>query len=763
MLVDGVDVISNVVLTANEWQHVAIVRNGNEIKIFVNGAQSGNTYDATGVSIGASTTNTIGGAAAYHYFYGYLDELRISKGIARWTSSFAVSDKAYSSFELNADISDSATVLTLDTANPNDLNSLGQPTGIIKIGSEKIKYKTISFDKATGIATLQNLTRGYVGTTATSHSNNDSITLFGNWRNNSFARETSWFKKNGAFPEKALLVGTGEEGQIEGGLSIVNLENNSLWKNYDAGTSNTIKSAVKTISATNGKVFIGYGSIGDGTTELDFAKDTYSDYEKIDSDTKLLLHMDGIDNGTTFTDSSDSNHSVTGNGNTVTKTAVKKFGTASGYFDGAGDYLSIPDSVDWDLGTADFTVDFWANFNSSTGYAIVFNTGGGTWESGGIFMGFKDNHVYHQLCGNAINNQGIVDLSGAWHHYALVRSGDNIRSYVDGVEIDSSTGGSSCNLDNAHVPYIGAAKDINATMNFFINGYVDDLRVSKGIARWTSNFTPPTSVYSVNDIESYFDNTNTNVWAAFGKSETTGTNAGISYLYDSAYKGTINTIYYLTSDTDYWVSKIYYDSSNDDLYVIQTNGLADQDIWSKISSPRISSDSTIDSADGTDRLTSMPIAYDITADNDNLYLATASGVKKVSKTNFSSGVIDTLDSSDFSELSINEARTINYDSNEQKLVTGFSNGLGHDGITVISNVSGASPTYFDYFGETDVDRNNSLVSDVFYSSTWIPFLLSDYTSFVMGTNQGISIVNYSSSSYTPKPPAINSDNTFLIF
>src|SRR3990167_7227024 len=105
-----------------------------------------------------------------------------------------------------------------------------------------------------------------------------------------------------------------------------------------------------------------------------------------DANVTLLLHCDGTDASTTFTDNSISSHVTTANGNAQIDTAQSKFGGASGLFDGTGDYLSVPNSDDWDFGTGDFTVDMWLRFNDITqsftiankengvnGWAITFN------------------------------------------------------------------------------------------------------------------------------------------------------------------------------------------------------------------------------------------------------------------------------------------------------------------------------------------------------------------------------------------------------
>jgi hypothetical protein len=107
------------------------------------------------------------------------------------------------------------------------------------------------------------------------------------------------------------------------------------------------------------------------------------------ADVVLLLHMDGANGGTSFPDNSNSAHTVTAVGNANTNTSVKKFGTASLQEDGNGDYLSIPDSSDFDIGlpvgysNEPFTIEFWARLNSTGGTQMFLGKGGGSasWNS----------------------------------------------------------------------------------------------------------------------------------------------------------------------------------------------------------------------------------------------------------------------------------------------------------------------------------------------------------------------------------------------
>ncbi len=215
----------------------------------------------------------------------------------------------------------------------------------------------------------------------------------------------------------------------------------------------------------------------------------------IDSYVKLMLHGNGTDGSSTFTDSSTSGKSVTAVGNAQIDTAQYKFGTASAYFDGSGDYLSIPDSDDWDFGTGDFTID--GRFRIPSGVpdaGMAFYDNGGD-SSNGVLINISALSSYINVFLNsgspAISANISVSLN-EWHHLALTRSGTSLKLFLDGNQIGSAT--NSTNLT-------GSTNALRIGMRVEgispITGWIDELRVSKGIARWTAAFTPPVGEYSV--------------------------------------------------------------------------------------------------------------------------------------------------------------------------------------------------------------------------------------------------------------------------
>jgi hypothetical protein len=226
------------------------------------------------------------------------------------------------------------------------------------------------------------------------------------------------------------------------------------------------------------------------------------------ADVSLLLHCDGADNGTTFTD-------VTGKTvtryNAVTKTATKKYGTASGYFDGTGDYLTAPDSADFALGSGDFTIECWFKLGSTgTTKAFVSHRDSSTSNFAWLFYTSSSNAVGLSISTSGTSQAAIAYKSYTqetteWHHVAAVRSGNTLRIYLDGVAggTDADVTGMSI-YDSTTVIRVGT--DWNgSTSGNAMNGYLDDIRITKGVARYTADFTPPSAAFG--DYDRYLAGT----------------------------------------------------------------------------------------------------------------------------------------------------------------------------------------------------------------------------------------------------------------
>ncbi|MAE43247.1 hypothetical protein CMO93_05725, partial [Candidatus Woesearchaeota archaeon] len=239
-----------------------------------------------------------------------------------------------------------------------------------------------------------------------------------------------------------------------------------------------------------------------------------------DANTILLLHMDGTDGSTTFTDSSSSAHPVTGNGNAHIETSQSKFGGASAYFDNIFDFLTIADSDDWNFGSEDFTIDFWVNFDAANADDWLIGQGAPidwqknipelpidlSWsihQTNNNFLVFtySDDSQIEYTCGTQFPS--LSTNANIWYHAAFVRQGNNLYFYKDGVRVGTCPLSITSFRDSTEQIQIGATahqlftffKGVRVFGSGNLDGYLDEIRISKDIARWTEDFTPPAREY----------------------------------------------------------------------------------------------------------------------------------------------------------------------------------------------------------------------------------------------------------------------------
>ena len=208
------------------------------------------------------------------------------------------------------------------------------------------------------------------------------------------------------------------------------------------------------------------------------------------SNVSYLLVGNGA-NGTTtnIKDSSSNNIATTIFGNTVISTAQSQYGGSSVFFEGNGDYLECATSSGFTFGTGDFTIEFWVNPTSFGNIRAIYD----------MRPSFEGNYpvLYLSNSGNIIfyvNQTNVISGSalstGSWHYITLCRSSGQTKLFLNGTQ-NGPTYADSTN-------YLGATSrpricEEAITGGYAFNGYLYDLRVTKGIARYTSNFTPPTA------------------------------------------------------------------------------------------------------------------------------------------------------------------------------------------------------------------------------------------------------------------------------
>jgi len=198
----------------------------------------------------------------------------------------------------------------------------------------------------------------------------------------------------------------------------------------------------------------------------------------------IYLRSDTTDGSVIFTDESGFSHAVTANGNVHHASA----GTDTAVlFDSTGDYLSLANSSDWDFGTGDFTIDLWVNMTSAVDYGGILSTC--QYAGIGYMITIKDgNFQWYHPATDWLDTE-IASAIGTWQHLAVVRSGSVLTLYVDGVVTPASATVSG--EINSQGSGLVIGKLFPALNGWYFDGYMDEIKVSKGEARWTTDFAPP--------------------------------------------------------------------------------------------------------------------------------------------------------------------------------------------------------------------------------------------------------------------------------
>lgn len=180
-------------------------------------------------------------------------------------------------------------------------------------------------------------------------------------------------------------------------------------------------------------------------------------------------------------------------GEILTDGLQKKFYSETARF--AGGFVEVPASGDLYFGQEDYTIEWWQYWNTITGYQTLYNmnyvsgnnlliqTGNGT----GLYRIFSNN------ASPLVNESGNAPATGVWHHYAVVRRGTTLTIYRNGSVTGSGTDSSDVGRRDTSL-YIGAK--VIGGLDYALDGYVQDLRAYKGVAKYTSTFTPPGPILS---------------------------------------------------------------------------------------------------------------------------------------------------------------------------------------------------------------------------------------------------------------------------
>ena len=506
----------------NQWVHYALVRNGNSFTIYRNGTSSA-TATFAGAFAGSSSGLMIskagdvsGGNAS---FDGYLSNLRVVNGSSVYTSNFTPPTSPLTAITNTG-------LLTLQSNRFID-NSTNAASITISQGTPSIqRFSPFSLSAAYSAST--------VGGSAYFDGSGDYLSL---------PVTSSAFTFDGAFTIEAWVYRTGSymtlidtrsggnytdyvislnaSGQVDfvvvggSGVRITTTETviSNQWAHIACvRQGSTVRVYINGVASVNTVTYASTmtpaSSVGwIGTTKDPLSSTGYMSNLRIVKGTAVytatftppsapMTAIAGTSLLCDFTNAGIIDNTMINNletvGNAQISTAQSKFGGSSMAFDGNGDYVVQPTNINFGYGTGDFTIEFWLYLNTtSADQTMVSNLTSDTSVNPHIYYGNGLGIRYYTGGANRIIGSALS--TSTWYHIAVSRASGSTKMFINGTQTgstytDSNNYGTTAPLGIATYWVSGSPGTVST-----LNGYLDDLRITKGYARYTANFTPPTS------------------------------------------------------------------------------------------------------------------------------------------------------------------------------------------------------------------------------------------------------------------------------
>jgi hypothetical protein len=539
----SVNILSTNAIPLNSWNHIAIVKNGTTYTHYLNGVA--NNSQTTATTLTASTNALIIGDYGYSDdFLGYMSNLRITKNGALYTSNFTPSTSPLTTTVSTGTVS----LLTFQNNRfiDNSVNAFPlTPSGTPSVQPFSPFAPTIPYSAATvGGSGYFDGTGDYLASAT------DAALVIGSgefaiewWEYRTTLRnvDTAIVLGNGTYGALLaygdsnkplfLLSTTGSSWNIFNSAPTLSTLAANQWTHFvvtrqstGAGTSTFrvfVNGKLEIINTSGGsgtvyqptnQIFVSGGVTGSSTPMQGYMSNVrvsigaiptaYQTSSTTVSATTVIFTpptapvtttSQGATSGNVeyllnftnagITDATAKNDLETV-GNAQISTTQSKFGGSSMFFDGTGDWLTMRGSVDFAFGTGDFTMECWAYNTNSTQPQYLFMVD----ATGGISFGFESGSFVLGRRATAIDLSYTYTIPiNSWVHYAVTRSGTTARLFINGVQVASNT--NSLNYTVTGNTAVGGVP--TTSVSFY--GYIDDFRITKGFARYTANFVPPTS------------------------------------------------------------------------------------------------------------------------------------------------------------------------------------------------------------------------------------------------------------------------------
>lgn len=538
-------IISTTFISPGVWTHVAVSKASGTTRLFVNGVQAGanytdaNNYVAAPISLGRRWDNV-------YFINGYMSNVRVLKGTALYTTTFvppanpltAITNTALLTFqdpEFKDNSINNAVLSSFGDAKAVVFNPYATSTAYTpSINSGSINFTTKTDFLSTPATAANRTFTGDFTLEAWVYPTDNTITFWGIYDARQSGATAVPFQI-GINPLAAPVANQGRMAYYNGafvyGTTTVyyNRWTHVAWVrvgttmtfyvNGVAGGTATV-SGTQTGAATTNPVYLGskdnglagYGTVGyitdfrivngvavytsnftpptQALTATQSANVNGNPSAAITTETALLLNgaNAGIYDAT-------GNNVLTTVGNTQVSTVVKKYGSGSIFFDGTGDYLTAPNTQLVAFGTSNFTIELWAYVSTIQAGCIV-DTRISSTSTAGIAIQITSAYLITITINNVVLLTTSIPLAKAtlatWSHLAVVKASGTINVYIDGQRGSVSSGTSVVSLtDNFLTVGTSIANRDATTTNKFI-GYMDDLRITNGVARYAAPyFTPP--------------------------------------------------------------------------------------------------------------------------------------------------------------------------------------------------------------------------------------------------------------------------------
>jgi hypothetical protein len=557
-----INLIGTSSVPVNAWTHVAVTRSGSTYTIWMNGISQGTASSASTVNTNALTTYIGQNFNNTYYFPGYITDARIVKGTALYTTAFtppttpltAIANTSLLTLQNNQSVNNNTFLdnstnnllvtkvgnATQGTFSPyggnwsNHFNGsssfINSPTspGYLAVGTGAITLEAWVFVTKTDawqgvVSTVPGDTSGNGISIGISNTNKlyaavgnggagldlvDSVNFtFNTWNYVAVTRAangTTTLYKNG----NSVAAGNSSTSLSANGVIIGRLYTN-LDVNYLQGYISNVRisNTIRTITVPTAP----------------YTPDTNT----------LLLACQS----NRVVDNSINNLTIVGYNNTLTQ-RFSPFNplsvtptSYSGYFDGTGDYLSVTNNTVFSFGTGNFTIEFWVYFNSITGY-ITLMSDGYTQVGGWAIQTGNGTGKFTFYAGSIptaiVADTGSTVNTGTWYHIAIVRNNSVTTIYRNGTSVGSASDTSNYSYSSGSLIIGGGSA--TGVDNYFLNGFISNLRIVKGTAVYTSNFTssttPLTAIANTSLLTlqspTFIDNsTNNFTITAFGNSQPT--------------------------------------------------------------------------------------------------------------------------------------------------------------------------------------------------------------------------------------------------